>query len=802
MSQGNLIFNALRDFAEKVTEKMSQLTQGEPEEQLITPFENLMGDFARALNWEIVCVGESHLSENMGIPDFALNRNQILAGYAELKAPGKGALASRFTGHDREQFNRFKVIPNILYTDGNEWALYRNGELVGSVVRLTGDVAVDGQNAVTLEDTVKVESLLHDFLLWEPILPFDRKGKIDLKGFATMLAPLCRMLREDVKDALKNPDSPLIQLAKDWRQLLFPQAEDEQFADAYAQTVTFALLLGRTEGADPLTFQNAENVLRNEHSLLSRALLVLTDSGENQEIAASIKLLLRVISAVPTNAFQELEDPWLNFYEDFLAVYDPQLRRKAGAYYTPVEVVRCQVRLIDDLLVNRFGKQMGFADSEVITLDPAVGTGTYLLGVIEHALDRIKTEQGEGAVAGQATSLAENLYGFELMTGPYAVSELRVSRALRDRGAELPTAGAHIYLTDTLESPHTKPPVPPAFLQAIAEQHKKALHVKSNIPVIVCLGNPPYGRHEAITEENRAHTGGWVRWGDDGEGRQIIPVSEGASRNLPAILHEFIDPAAEAGYGLHVKNLYNLYVYFWRWALWKVFEHQTSKGSGIVSFITASSFLDGVAFCGMREHMRRLCDQIWILDLGGEGRGTRQDENIFDIQTPVAIAVAVRSKKTNPESPAVIYYTSIEGTREEKLRTLDKVENFAELNWEDCPQEWHAAFRPAGTGDFFDWPLLTDLMPWQHSGIQLKRTWPICHDPGTLGVRWQKLLNSEKMRELFKETRDRKIDKRCDSLEGTSQIPLSELSKNTSPPKIERYSYRSFDRQWIFADTR
>ena len=224
-----------------------------------------------------------------------------------------------------------------------------------------------------------------------------------------------------------------------------------------------------------------------------------------------------------------------------------------------------------------------------------------------------------------------------------------------------------------------------------------------------------------------------MRWGDDGEGRQIIPVSEGASRNLPAILHEFIDPAAEAGYGLHVKNLYNLYVYFWRWALWKVFEHQTSKGSGIVSFITASSFLDGVAFCGMREHMRRLCDQIWILDLGGEGRGTRQDENIFDIQTPVAIAVAVRSKKTNPESPAVIYYTSIEGTREEKLRTLDKVENFAELNWEDCPQEWHAAFRPAGTGDFFDWPLLTDLMPWQHSGIQLKRTWPICHDPGTLG---------------------------------------------------------------------
>src|SRR5690606_6985256 len=127
------------------------------------------------------------------------------------------------------------------------------------------------------------------------------------------------------------------------------------------------------------------------------------------------------------------------------------------------------------------------------------------------------------------------------------------------------------------------------------------------------------------------------------------------------------DPATNAGHGVHIKNLYNLYVYFWRWALWKVFEHKTANGPGVVSFITASSFVDGDAFCGMREHMRRQCDEIWIIDLGGEGRGTRKTENVFAIQTPVAIAVAVRKRKAKPGRPAKVNFALAEGTRDTKL---------------------------------------------------------------------------------------------------------------------------------------
>ena len=623
------------------------------------------------------------------------------------------------------------------------------------------------------------------------------------------------MLREDVTDALRDTRSPLVQLAKDWRQLLFPDADNEQFADAYAQTVTFALLLARSEGAEPLELGNAERSLAAEHTLLSRALQVLTDPNAQAEISASLNLLIRIIGAVPPKALTGSKEPWLYFYEDFLAAYDEKLRKDAGAYYTPVEVVRAQVRLIDDLLTNQLGKPLGFADPGVVTLDPAVGTGTYLLGVIDHALAEVGSQQGAGAVPGQATALAENIYGFEIMVGPFAVSELRVSRALESKGARLPAGGTHVYLTDTLESPDTPPPRLPFFLKPIADQHAKALKVKASVPVIVCIGNPPYDRHEAAEEHNKARTGGWVRWGQDGKG-------------TGAIFKDFLEPAANAGHGVHIKNIYNLYVYFWRWALWKVLEQNSSGGPGIVSYISASSYLGGDAFCGMREHMRRVCDDIWILDLGGESRGARKSENVFAIQTPVAIAVAVRYGKLNRKRPGKVRYARLAGTREEKLAALDSISSLASIEWEDCPDDWLAPFEPAGKGEYFRWPLLTDLLPWQHSGVQFKRTWPISANRDALKARWRALLAGRDRAKAFKETRDRKINITYPSLpngdpDGKSSERLGltkeeleaqeryraelrksigELGRDAFTPPTERYGYRSFDRRWVLVDNR
>ncbi len=202
--------------------------------------------------------------------------------------------------------------------------------------------------------------------------------------------------------------------------------------------------------------------------------------------------------------------------------------------------------------------------------------------------------------------------------------------------------------------------------------------------------------------------------------------------------------------------------------------------------------------------MRRLCDQIWIIDLGGEGRGSRKSDNVFAILTPVAIAVAVRYGEARETEPAAVHYARIEGTRGDKLAALDAIYGFASVDWEDCPDDWQAPFRPAGVGDYFDLPLLSDLMPWQHSGVQFQRTWPICPDPETLAARWRTLLASADRAAAFKETRDRKTARKYPPLKDgeEAEAPLDQLPRNAAIPRIERYAYRSFDRQWMFADSR
>jgi hypothetical protein len=782
------LFEPLQIFADQLTAKFSARSSGEPEDQLKSPVDQLFAAYGKIISCSIILKGESTLHSRLGRPDFAAHSDDLPVGYIELKAPGKGANPDLFKGHDREQWKRFQNVPNLIYTDGNEWALYRSGELAAKRIRLSGDIRTDGKKAVSEENAKALFQLFADFTAWMPIVP----GKP--KELAAFLAPFCRLIREEVIDSLKISSSPMHSLKTEIKALLFPDANDDQFADAYAQTVVFALLLGQMEGADVLDLHNTYDTLEHHHSLLSRSLEFLTDKEAQKEISASLSITQRVIHEIPPDVLQATsatKDPWLFFYEDFLASYDPKLRKEAGVYFTPLEVVRCQVRLIDEILQKQLGRNMGFVEAGVAILDPAAGTGTYLLGIIEHALARVAAEEGPGAIKGGARSLTHNLHGFEWMVGPYSVAQLRISQALTKQGITLPSTGPGIYLTNTLESPHTIPPAPPLFHRPIAQEHERALKVKESEHVLVCLGNPPYGRHEASSKDNTAFTGGWVRYGD-------------YQHKAAPILEEFLKPARDAGYGVHLKNLYNLYVYFIRWSLWKVFEHKTATGPGILSFITASSYLDGDAFVGVREHMRRICDHIDIIDLGGKGRGTRRDENVFAIQTPVAIFVAWRKARPQPDIPATVRYTRIEGTREEKLAALDAIVSNGELKWETVSSAWQAPFRPIAKGKFTKWPSVTDLFPWQHTGVECKRTWPIAPSRETLAERWKELLKSQNRSLVMKDTGDRNAKlSQIDLFDDRQKLPAIEsLQKDAPMQAIVKYGYRSFDRQYLLADNR
>lgn len=781
---------ALEAFAKTLTAKFSASGAGEPEDQLKPTIETLLQEYARITGIQLVLKGESTLEGRLGRPDFAVHAARLPIGYIELKAPGKGANPDLYKGHDKEQWKRFQNVPNILYTDGNEWTLYRTGVMEGKRVRLEGDVRTDGAGAVTPGNAEELFALLAAFTSWTPLVPTKPKP------LAEFLAPHCRLLRDEVMDCLQDDGSALHDVKRELKQLLFPEADDLHFADAYAQTVVFALLLAQMEGADVLDLSLAEKTLEHQHLLLSRSLQFLTLDAAGTEIASPLSLIQRVVHEIPPALLKgtsSTTDPWLFFYEDFLAAYDPQFRKAAGVYYTPVEVVNCQVRLIDEILTTRFGKTMGFVEPGVVTLDPAVGTGTYLLAIIEHALKRVETEEGAGAIKGGARSLVQNLHGFEWMVGPYAVAQLRVARAITSHGSTLPNAGLGVYLTNTLESPHTNPPMPGLFHKPIARERERALKVKDSEHVLVCLGNPPYGRHAATTDDNHAVTGGWVRYGDFGEPTKPI-------------LEDFLQPARKGGHGVHLKNLYNLYVYFIRWSLWKVFEHRTAAGPGILSFITASSYLDGDAFVGVREHMRRVADHILVIDLGGEGRGTRQDENVFAIQTPVAIFVAWRDGAPNPKTPAEVRYTRIGGDRGAKLASLEAVRKAEDLDWEPVPSDWQAPFRPEASGIFTEWPQITSLMPWTNNGVKAGRTWVIAPSHELLVERLNILCSAGgyQRAELFKNSpTGRKIADTPRQIPPTP-VRLRSLQslEDASEIEITPFAYRSFDRQKVIADAR
>ena len=424
-----------------------------------------------------------------------------------------------------------------------------------------------------------------------------------------------------------------------------------------------------------------------------------------------------------------------------------------------------------------------------------MGTGTYPLAVLDHALGAVQQRFGPGAVAGKLRNLAERLYAFEVLVGPYSVAHLRLSQSLRNAGVTDKTP--KVYLTDTLESPNNPPQFTASLLQAqLTEERKRAQDVKRDVRVFVCLGNPPYDREEQDPNEATGkRKGGWVRYGDE-EQEEIVPANP--------ILEDFLAPAREAGDGVHLKNLYNDYVYFWRWALWKVLD--STGEAGIVTFITASSYLRGPGFGGMRQKMREVFDELWIIDLEGDNLGARKTENVFAIRTPVAIAIGVRNGPPQPGTPAKVWKTRLTGSEQKKLTTLDSVASLGDLDWWECSREWSAPFYPAGTGTFSDWPAVTDVFPWQHSGSQLKRTWPISGAKDILDKRWRHLMEmpANKMRDAFRETRDRKVSGRYPTLlDAKVRGPsIATLHGKPSSPAMARYGFRSLDRQWVIADSR
>ena len=287
-------------FASTIARNFGQPINAQPEDQLKTPVGELLRDAGQMTGLDVQWRTEVHAYDVDGRPDIGVTTDGLLTGHVELKRPGMGARPEGFTGHNHAQWERFKALPNLIYTDGSEWSLYRSGELKEPRVRIAEDLTKSHPKVASLE---ALQGLIRDFLYWEPTVPRTAAG------LARFLAPLTRILRDEVKNALERDGSALKSLAREWGGLLFPEGDDAQFADAYAQTLTYALLLARFEGAESLKALMAAHALQREHALLAEALQLLEANPVQHELSMPIDLLERAIAAVDSVEIGRGGDP-------------------------------------------------------------------------------------------------------------------------------------------------------------------------------------------------------------------------------------------------------------------------------------------------------------------------------------------------------------------------------------------------------------------------------------------------------------------------------------------------------------
>ncbi|MYH79323.1 N-6 DNA methylase [Candidatus Poribacteria bacterium] len=367
-----------------------------------------------------------------------------------------------------------------------------------------------------------------------------------------------------------------------------------------------------------------------------------------------VSLLRNVSTEMLRTAFTvqtHFEDPVIHFYETFLAEYDPQRRVDRGVYYTPPQVISYIVRSVDSLLKTELNRPDGLADNNTLILDPATGTGGFLLAVLDHIHKYVTTHYGTGDWNQYInTQLVKRLFGFELLVAPYTIAHLKLSLFLQAQGWQA-TERLRIYLTNTLEEPVERTQRLP-FADFISDEANAAVSVKRDEPLLVILGNPPYPRDSANPSLD----------------------SDGELTFIGKLIEDYKEIDKQPIGEKNLKALQADYVKFIRWAQWRI----NKNGEGIIGYIVNNSFLDGPIFRGMRKSLLDNFNAVYLLNLHGSSRRRetvpdgKKDENVFDIIQGVSVLLCVK-QHDNP-APAKVDYADMWGSREERYNLLSETD--------------------------------------------------------------------------------------------------------------------------------
>ncbi|MFL6727978.1 MAG: type ISP restriction/modification enzyme [Sphingomicrobium sp.] len=333
-------------------------------------------------------------------------------------------------------------------------------------------------------------------------------------------------------------------------------------------------------------------------------------------------------------------------YEDFYKVYNPLAADRLGVVYTPGEIVRFMIRGAEWLTQKHFGKLLGDKDVEI--LDPATGTGTFIVELLEHM-------QGAGREQ-LAYKYKQELHANEVAILPYYVANLNIEAtyaALEHKYAEFPglvfvdtldnTAGLGIYKGSHYGD----------LLGSTSDENLARVKRQNAAKISVIIGNPPYNAWQSDYNSRNPN-------------RPYRRVDERIGQTYRARSH-----------AQNTSALSDMYVRFWRWASDRL------RDDGVIAFVTNRNYIDKVAFDGFRLAVADEFAEAWIMDLGGDVRanpklsGTKH--NAMGIQTGLAIAFMVRDKSAKGFKLSYARRPEDE-TAKDKLTFLESVQDFERLD--------------------------------------------------------------------------------------------------------------------------
>lgn len=591
---------------EAIAEYISMVTgkyqTGQAREHAYRPaFEALI----QALDPKLKILNDPSRSEH-GNPDFVFLRGDITVGYTETKDID----ANLDKTEKSEQMERYLGYSNLILTDYLEFRFFRNGVRYGEPMRIG---AVESSKIIAKPEVFsELADALVDFLTGKPE-PI-KSGK----RLAEIMGGKARRIRDNVRHFLADKadtDTELQRIYESVKKMLVHDLTEETFADMYAQTLVYGLFVARYHDESKDTFSRAEarDLVPESNPFLRQFFNHIAGPDFNKRLRYIVDELCAVFACANVRELMEEyfkkngaaqgQDPVIHFYEDFLKEYDAELRKKMGAYYTPLPVVRFIVRAVDHILKTEFGLAEGLADTSKLpnglhriqVLDPAVGTGTFISAVIRIIYERL-IEQGQKGrwPAYVHHDLLPRIHGFELMMAAYTIAHLKLSIAFKQTGFTIFNKRLGIYLTNSLEQAGPQTGMfSLGFAQSIVEEAKQAAVIKNETPIMVVLGNPPYSGVSSNETE------------DANRLVEKYKVEPGGRQKLQERKHWLNDD--------YVKFI----------ALAESLIEKNEEG--IVAMITSHGYIDNPTFRGMRWHLRKTFDLIYVLDLHGNSNKKRNE---------------------------------------------------------------------------------------------------------------------------------------------------------------------------------